>query len=833
MSNRIIAPLPYSKEWWRVTLSSIGDGVIVTDEVGRVSFMNPVAENLTGWTDVEANQKPLEEVFKILNESGRTPIENPATRLLATGSGAELASTLLVSRKGIEISIENSASPIRDAQGKTFGVVVVFRDVSAKKQAQTERAYLASIIESSDDAIIGKTLDSVITSWNTAAEHMFGYSASEAVGKQVYLIIPTDRHSEELDILARLRRGERIEHYETVRRKKDGSMVDVSLTVSPIRNEKGKIVGASKIARDITETKKAQADLKTSHETLEIINRVGKTLSTELNLEKIVQSLTDSATALTGAAFGSFFYNVVDERGASYMLYTLSGVPLEHFKHFPMPRATDLFGPTFRGEGAIRIAEVKQDPRYGKNSPYFGMPEGHLPVTSYLAVPVVSHTGHVLGGLFFGHPKPGMFSEQHEQIVTGLAGQAASAMDNARLYEEMREARADSEAANRLKDEFLATVSHELRTPLNAILGWARLLHTQKLDEESRARAVETIERSAVAQGQIIEDILDVSRIITGKLRLDVSPVEIGKLINDALDSLRPTAETKGVKLQTVLDTKPNLVWGDAHRLQQIFWNLLSNAVKFTPKNGRVQVTLSQIDSQVEITVSDTGKGIAADFLPYVFERFRQADSSTTRTHGGLGLGLAIVRHLTELHGGTVTADSPGENLGATFKVVFPVAILREGRREEVAPPPQRAVQGQMPTGQELRDVRVLVVDDEPDACELLKVVLERSGAEVRAASNAAEAFSTLKQWKPDVLLSDIGMPREDGFQLIQRVRALSHKEGGSIPAAALTAYATPGDRLRVLTAGFQTHVPKPVEPMELVAIVAILSGKRGIAKDR
>jgi signal transduction histidine kinase len=425
------------------------------------------------------------------------------------------------------------------------------------------------------------------------------------------------------------------------------------------------------------------------------------------------------------------------------MLYSLSGIDRDHFAHFPMPRATDLFGPTFRGEGVIRIHDVRQDPRYGKNSPYFGMPESYLPVTSYLAVPVVSHSGNVLGGLFFGHPEPAMFSDQHEQIVAGLAGQAASAMDNARLYEEMREARADSEAANRLKDEFLATVSHELRTPLNAILGWARLLQTQRLDEESRKRAIETIQRSAVAQGQIIEDILDVSRIITGKLRLHVSPVEIGELVNEALESVRPGAETKGVRLQTVMDTKPNLVWGDAHRLQQIFWNLLSNAIKFTPRDGRVQVTLAQVNSHVEVTVSDTGKGITPAFLPHVFERFRQADSSTTRTHGGLGLGLAIVRHLTELHGGSVLAESAGENLGATFKVILPVATLREGSppEKESAPPQQRAVQGQMPAGLELNNVRVLVVDDEPDACELLKVVLEKSGAEIKVSNNVSEAF--------------------------------------------------------------------------------------------
>jgi PAS domain S-box-containing protein len=837
MSMRSSGPFPYSEEWWRVTLSSIGDAVIVTDISGKVSFMNRVAEVLNGWTNSEAVGKTLEEVFPIIDEGTRETAENPIRKVLQTGGAAEFPShTVLLSREGSKVFIEGSAAPIKGEDGRIFGMVLVFRDVGAKRQAQTERAYLAAIIESSDDAIVGKTLDSVIISWNQAAERMFGYSAAEAIGRQIYLIIPPERNSEETEILARLRRGERIEHYETVRRKKDGTLLNVSLTVSPIRDADGDIIGASKIARDITESKRAAAQLLEGHHTLEIINRVGQMLSSELDLQKVVQTLTDAATAVTGAAFGAFFYNVTDDRGASYMLYTLSGVPREHFANFPMPRATDLFGPTFRGEGVIRIDDVRQDPRYGKNSPYFGLPEGHLPVTSYLAAPVKSHSGEVLGGLFFGHPQAGMFSERDEQIVSGLAGQAATAMDNARLYDEMRKAKGEAELANRLKDEFLATVSHELRTPLNAILGWARLLHQGHLDEDSRARAVEIIERSAVAQEQIIEDILDVSRIITGKLRLDVSPVEIGNLVGEAIESMRPTAEAKGVRLQTVLDTKTNLVWGDAHRLQQVIWNLLSNAIKFTPKAGRVLVTVSRANSHVDIRVSDTGKGIVREFLPRVFERFSQADSSTTRTHGGLGLGLAIVRHLSELHGGSVTADSAGEGQGATFCVSLPLAVLREETRLEQRASTHggpRAVEGPVRVGQDLRGVRVLVADDEADACELLRVVLQKSGALVKVANSSTEAFSALKEWTPDVLISDIGMPGEDGYELIRKVRSLPHKEGGSIPAAALTAYATSEDRLKALTAGFQTHIAKPVDPMELVAVVAVLAGKTGIARDK
>jgi PAS domain S-box-containing protein len=832
MGLRSGSPLPYSEEWWRVTLSSIADAVIVTDRAAKVVFMNPVAESLTGWTNDEAIDKPLEDVFRIIDETSRAVLEIPATGVLRTGEAALAGNPVLISRNGPEITIaDSSAAPIRDADGNTFGVVLVFRDATRDKEAHTAQAYLASIIESSDDAIVGKTLQGVITSWNKAAERMFGYSPSEAIGRQIYLIIPPERHTEESEILARLKRGERIDHYETIRQRKDGTLIHVSLTVSPIKDASGNIIGASKIARDITEKKRAEAELKEGHEVLEILNRVGKELASELDLQKVAQTLTDAATAVTGAAFGAFFYNIVDEHGVSYMLHALSGASRDQFGHFPVPRSTELFGPTFRGE-AIRIDDVKKDARYGKNSPYFGMTAGHLTVTSYLAVPVVSHSGEVLGGLFFGHPAQGVFTDRHERIVTGLAGQAAAAMDNARLYEGMRKAHSEAETANRLKDEFLATVSHELRTPLNSILGWARLLHSGQLDTESSVQALETIERSALAQGQIIEDILDVSRIITGKLRLDVATVDIGKLLADAVQSMRPTADVKGVSLKTVLDTKTNLIWGDAQRLQQVIWNLLSNAIKFTSKGGRVQVALSRINSQVEIRVNDTGKGIKPEFLPHVFERFRQADSSTTRTHGGLGLGLAIVRHLTELHGGSVTAESPGEGLGATFTITLPLAVLREESRlaEPVTHDLPRVREGR---GQELVGVRVLVVDDEPNACELLRIALTHSGAEVRVCNTVQEALATLKEWKPDVLLSDIGMPGEDGYELIRQVRSLPHKEGGSVPAAALTAYATSQDRLKALTAGFQSHIAKPVEPTELTVVVAILSGKRGTASDK
>jgi PAS domain S-box-containing protein len=824
--------------------------------------------------------------------------------------------------------------------------------------AEMAQARLAAIVESADDAIISKTLAGVITSWNKGAERIFGYTAEEAVGRSVTMLIPADHLDEEPTILSRIRAGERVEHYETVRVRKDGTFLEISLTVSPIRAADGHVIGASKIARDITEQRRAQRELDesatrlslamtaarmgdwnwdvetdavtlsdtaahifglapggpvtwatlrgllhaddaetarlaveeslASHgdydieyrvaqgdgsyhwvlargrglygeggrvlgmlgvvqditerksteealreqtEALATINELGRVISAELDLHRMVQAVTDAATELTGAHFGSFFYNVLNEEGASYTLYTLSGVPREAFEHFPMPRATDLFGPTFRGEGVVRIDDVKRDPRYGKNSPYYGMPEGHLPVVSYLAVPVISRSGEVLGGLFFGAPRVGVFTERHARIVEGLAAQASVAMDNARLYESTQRARTEAERlyreaqeSSRLKDEFLATVSHELRTPLTAILGWSHMLRTGQFNDESARRAFETVERNARAQAQLIDDLLDVSRIITGKLRIDVRPVDPNSFIEAAVESVRPAAEAKGVRLQKVLDTGSVSVSGDPVRLQQIVWNLLSNAIKFTPRGGRVQVRLERINSHVEVAVNDTGAGIPADFLPHVFDRFRQADQKTTRQHGGMGLGLAIVRHLVELHGGTVTAESAGEGQGATFTVLLPVAAVYRTEEEGLrVHPAARSTLPRFELFDRLDGLKILVVDDEPDTRDMLKAGLGQCGAAVTAAASAAEALEAIENSAPDLIISDIGMPDEDGYELMRRVRQLPADAGGRVPAIALTAYARVEDRMNALRAGYQMHVPKPVELAELAAVALSL----------
>jgi PAS domain S-box-containing protein len=821
-------------------------------------------------------------------------------------------------------------------------------------QTDQLQAQLAAIVASSDDAIVSKDLNGIVRSWNAGAERIFGYTADEMIGHPITKLFPTDRVDEEQQILAKIRAGDRVNHFQAVRVRKDGRRIEVSVTVSPIKDHTGKVVGASKVARDITEMNRANRERERMYELGKSMAGFGD------DIHALVQSITDAATELSGAQFGAFFYNVINEAGESYMLYTLSGVERKHFEDFPMPRNTDVFAPTFAGAAIVRSDDITKDPRYGTNAPFHGMPPGHLPVRSYLAVPVMGRNRQALGGLFFGHPEAGVFTERSESIVASIAGHAGVALENARLQRELadtaarftqlansipqlawmarpdgaitwyndrwyeftgttretqlgwgwesvhdpaelprvvekwnaalasgepwedtfplrrhdgvfrwhlsrahpfrdssgrivhwfgtntdvteqrafaeereqllaaeRAARSEAERVGRLKDEFLATLSHELRTPLSAMLGWSQLLQSQN-DEETLREGLQIIERSARAQTQLIEDLLDMSRIVSGKIRLDVQQVDLAPIIDAAVELLKPSADAKGVHLHRVIDPLASPVSGDPNRLQQIVSNLLSNAIKFTPRGGKVEVLLERVDSHVEVTVTDTGQGIAPDFLPYVFDRFRQADASTTRKYGGLGLGLSIVKQLVELHGGAVRAQSAGEGLGATFNVSLPIAITKRrpaDREHPTAPrftlfPPEIQVSFDGKT--------ILVVDDEPDARNLIERLLTERKAHVLKAESAEAGLELLTTQRPDVVLSDIGMPQRDGYDFIRSVRALPADAGGKTPAIALTAFARSEDRTRAMMAGYQVHLSKPVEPQELIATVASLIGRTG-----
>jgi signal transduction histidine kinase/CheY-like chemotaxis protein len=457
--------------------------------------------------------------------------------------------------------------------------------------------------------------------------------------------------------------------------------------------------------------------------------------------------------------------------------------------------------------------------RTGKSESHTGQEPSnpHSAFWSYTIWPVMADEGPV--GVMIQVTEAAQF---HERMLAMNEALTLGALRQHELTEAAEQARREADQANRLKDEFLATVSHELRTPLNAILGWAEMLRRGGLEQQTAAHGIETIARNAKAQNQLISDLLDVSRIISGQLRFEAGGVELIPIIEAALDTVRPAANAKGVQLRRRLDPAAELVWGDASRLQQIVWNLLTNAVKFTSRNGRVDVRLKRNDTSVVLIVSDTGEGISPEFLPYIFDRFRQAEGTTTRQHGGLGLGLAIVRHLVEAHGGTVRAASKGVGKGATFTVTLPlIAVGRFGSDVEHADAGKKAADDRVSSI--LTEVRVLVVDDEADARELLTIALTQCGAEVRAAATVNAALDILDEWQPDLLVSDIGMPSEDGYQLIRRVRARESERGGAIPALALTGYASSEDAARALAAGYQTHMAKPVAPSELVAKVASL----------
>jgi signal transduction histidine kinase len=425
--------------------------------------------------------------------------------------------------------------------------------------------------------------------------------------------------------------------------------------------------------------------------------------------------------------------------------------------------------------------------------------------------------GRIIGTIEVQSYQPNVYLPEHVTAMSMAANLTAVAIENVRLLKLERTAREVAEESNRLKDEFLATVSHELRTPLTAILGWARLLDDGALDPEMQQQAVDTIWRNAKAQAQIVDDILDVSRIITGNLYIDLHPIEVTPVVQNAINVVRPTAEAKGIRIETQIDPAPAMVAGDANRLQQVIWNMLSNAVKFTHSGGRVLVRVSQANRAAEISVTDTGQGIPREFLPYVFDRFSQADSTTTRHHGGLGLGLAIARHLVEIHGGTIRAQSRGEGEGATFTITLPLFDSAKSAESSATTTGKRAPR----VPQLLSGLNVLLVDDDSDTLNLMATALKRRQANVTAVSSAGEAMEAIREKRPDVLVSDIAMPGEDGYGLIEKVRALDNEEAQNSPAVAITAYAKDEDRARALSSGFQIYVAKPIELAELVSVVA------------
>jgi PAS domain S-box-containing protein len=819
-----MAPPPFDEAAARLAaiVDSSDDAIIGLDLAGTITSWNRSAERLFTYTAAEA----VGQSIRLIVPRDLYPADDAVLGRVARGEIVQHFETMRRRRDGLLLPISVTVSPICTSAGGIVGASMIARDISGRDRAERAARRLAAIVESSDDAIVSKDLNGIVTSWNGAAARMFGYSAAEIIGQSIRILVPADRQAEEDDVLAFIRRGEKVDHFETIRRRKDGTLLPISLTVSPIRDERGVVVGASKIARDISDRERADTErarlLAIAQEQVAItekLNQVGATVAAALDRDEVLHAVTDAATEVTNAEFGAFFYKATGADGAdSYVFHTLSGAPREAFETFPAPRATAIFGPTLRGEGIVRLPDVTKDPRYGQSAPFYGMPPGHLPVRSYLAVPVKNRAGGVLGGLFFGHSAADVFTEQHEQLVTGIASWASLALENAALY-------LGAQEVSRLKDEFLATLSHELRTPLNAILGYARMVRSGLVSGDKVGRAVETIERNATSLTQIVEDVLDVSRIISGKIRLNVQTVDMPKVIRDSVEGIMPAADARGVRIETIVDPRAAPIAGDPERLQQVIWNLMSNAVKFTGRGGRVQVRLARVNSHVEVVVSDTGIGISPEFLPHIFERFRQADSGTTRERGGLGLGLAIARHLIEMHGGTIHAASGGVGQGTTLRVTLPLMIVHPETQIGLRAHPHTPSPAGKISVPDLHGLRVVAVDDDRDALRLVREILEAAGAEVFTAESAIDALAALDAAPPPhVLLADLGMPRMDGFELIARIREHSDPAIRDVPAAALTAFARSEDRAKALRSGFQLHLSKPIDPGELMAAIAALA---------
>ena len=717
-------------------------------------------------------------------------------------------------------------TPTLDGNQLPNGWVALVTDVTTKRETERiaregemARHLLAALVESADDAIVSKNLNSIITSWNQGAERMFGYTAAEVTGTSIRLIIPEERQAEEDDLLSRISRGERVSHFETVRQHKEGRPIPVSLTVSPIRLSSGEIVGASNITRDITDQKRAA-------EQSAFLSEVASVLSGSLEYETTLKTIAALAVPyaadwcavdicrdggvierLAVAHIDPSKIRLAEELRTRYedaaSPYSVPYV-VTHGTAALVPHITDdMIVASAQGDEE-RIALIRS-----------------LGLFSYMCVPLVAH-GRTVGALTFVTSESRRhYTEQDLVFAKDIAHRAALAVENARAYEE-------AQRASRLKDEFLATLSHELRTPLNAIVGYSRMLRAGLIQPERQDKAIDTIERNASALTQIVEDVLDVSRIISGKVRLDVQTVDLPEVVEHAVESIMPAANAKQIRVRTVIDPRAAPVSGDPGRLQQVMWNLLSNAVKFTPRGGQVQVRAERVNSHVELVVSDTGIGIQPAFVPHLFERFRQADASTTRERGGLGLGLAITRHLVEMHGGTIHAASAGQDTGATFTVRLPLMIVHPVATMERRIHPRGLSDQAFTHVPDLTGLRILAVDDDRDALTMIAEILAVAGAEITGVDSAAEALVALNGFRPDVIIADIGMPQMDGFQFIAELRQSSDLALRDIPVAALTAYARSEDRARSLRSGFQIHLAKPIDPAELMAAVAALARRTG-----
>lgn len=792
------AELAEEHERLRVTLASIGDAVIATDRQGRVVFVNPVAEALTGWAHTDAAGLPLGEVFHISNEFTRRPAQDPVARVLETGLVVGLANhTILTARDGSERPIDDSAAPIRDEAGNIRGVVLVFRDVTERRRAEDARSRLAAIVESSDDAIVSKSLDAVITSWNAGAERLYGYTAAEVIGKPIVLLVPPDLPDELPSIMNRLHLGERIENLETVRVRKDGRRVDVALTVSPVKNAVGQIMGASTIARDITERRRAERSLR-------FLADASAALASLVDYGSTLQKVASLAVPHFADWCG---VDMPDPEGSLRRVAVAHVDPAKvelarelDRRYPPDPEAPQGPWHVFRTGRPELHTEIGDEllKRGARDEEHLRIIR-ELGLKSYMGVPLQTR-GRTLGVLTFVSAESGRrYDSADLAVAEDLAHRAAVAIENARLYSQLRE-------ADRLKDEFLAMLAHELRNPLAPV---RNALHVMKQPAASPAivgQVRDMAERQVLHMGRLLDDLLDVSRVSRGRIELRKEVTDAVPIVERTVEAMRPLIEERRHTLSVSVPPEPLWLEGDPHRLEQVLTNLLTNAAKYTDPGGQIWLTTAREGPEIVIRVRDTGVGITPEMLAHIFELFVQAERRLDRSQGGLGIGLTLVHRLVELHGGTVEASSPGLGGGSEFVVRLPALSEKNDSEAPISngeSPPQR-----LPTR------RVLVVDDNRDAADSLGLSLRLAGQEVRVAHSGPEALRLIHEFLPDIVFLDIGMPGMDGYEVARRIRA--YPQFRDLLLVAVTGWGQQEDRLRSREAGFDHHLIKPVEPQSV-----------------
>ena len=769
-------------ELMRVTLASIGDAVIATDTDGRVTYLNAVAETLTGWTFHDAQGEHLDSVFRIVDARSREALENPATRALRDNAVVGLSNhALLIAKDGVERPIDDSASPIKDESGEVTGCVLIFRDVSERRHLERAAAgrlldarLLAAIVESSDDAIISKSLDGIIQSWNAAAERLFGYTAEQAVGRHISLVIPQDRIAEEDTIIASLRAGQRLEHFETERRRSDGSRILVSLTISPIKDDTGNVIGASKIVRDVTQQREAEQRERRLRD---------ESAAERQKFVTLIESSTD-------------FIGICDLDGVPFYVNPagLALVGLESMDEARRTHMRDFFFPEDRSRMMDEFLPSVMAAGHGEVEIRFRNFRTHE--ARWMSYKVLKLTGS--GG-----------------EVVAIATVSQDITERKRLEDNLRRLATDLSELDRRKNEFLATLSHELRNPLAPLRNMLEVLKRTAGTHGTVPQAIETMERQLGQLVRLVDDLLDLSRITHNRIELRKERVALASVIHQAIEASRPLAQNAGHDMKVTLPSNPIYVHGDPVRLTQIFGNLLNNSCKYTPPGGRISVTARQDGSEAVVTVADTGAGIPPDKLLSIFEMFTQIDGSMERSQGGLGIGLTLAKRLVQMHGGSIEAHSAGEGRGSEFVVRLPVMI----ERPDAAAPPARGMDEPAHT------YRILVVDDNWDSASSLAMLMQMTGHEALTAGDGPAALEAMEKHRPEVVLLDIGLPTMNGYEVCRRAR--EQPWGNDMLIIALTGWGQEEDRRKSRDAGFDGHLVKPVEYAALNALLDSLTATK------